>query len=243
MLDKFRELLQKQKIIPKPRRMPKHIAITTEGKIIWAKRNKVELEEAFKKSFVIINSTIKTQIAKNVPVVTFYLLSTDIKELEAFSQVMDYYTAFFSELATDDVVHQNKIKITVLGKWYDLPGRVVEHIKKMVDATKDYDNFFVNFCLNYDGQEEIVDACKLIARQVKAEKIDIDSITKDVFKENIYASYFLPPDLIIKNGIRNVTSGLLLWDSPFATIRFSGKLWPDFGKDDFEKAIEYYQKH
>ena len=232
-----------KEIIKKERKPPKHIAITTEGKIIWAKRNKKELEESFKKSFTIIKELITAQVKYDIPITTFYLLSTDIKELEQFSAVIDYYKEFFEKIADDEEIQKNKIKITVLGKWYDLPGRIVEPIKKMIENTKDYDSFFINFCMNYDGQEEIVDACKLIARMVKNEKINIDSINKNTIKDNVYSSYFMPPELIIKNGIRKVTSGLLLWDSPFTTIYFSEKLWPDFKKEDFEKGIRYFQKN
>ena len=84
--------------------------------------------------------------------------------------------------------------------------------KQVIESTKDYDFFFTNFCINYSGHDEIVDACRLIARQVKAGKIDPNSISRETIKENLYSSYFIPPDLIIKNGKATI-SGLLLWDS------------------------------
>ena len=78
--------------------------------------------------------------------------------------------------------------------------------------------------------------------QVKTDKIELDAVTKENIKENIYASDFLPPDLIIKNGLRQKTTGILLWDSSKSSIYFTKKLWPDFGKDDFEKAVEEFEK-
>jgi len=240
LLEKFRDLITREKTEGIKPKTPKHVAVTTDGIIKWAKLNKIPPEETYKKSNLLIRSTIKTQVKLNIPILTIYLLPSDLKEHEYFSVVIDSIIELFKELSGSETINKNMIKISVLGKWYDLPGRAVEIIKSAIDETKDYDHFFLNFCINYDGHEEIVDACKLIARQIKADKIDVDAIDKDIVKENIYSSYFLPPDLIIKNGKKNVISGLLLWDSINAKIFFTEKLWPDFGKSDFIKALEIY---
>jgi len=170
------------------------------------------------------------------------LIPEELKNEEKFSAFLDKFIEFFNFLKLHALVHENKIKITAIGKWYDLPGRAVDSIKDLVDETKDYDTFFLNFCINYDGQEEIVDACKLIARQIKADKLDVDAINKEVIKENIYSSYFLPPDLIIKNGLRKRTSGFMLWDSSDSEIYFTGKRFPEFTKTDFLNIVKLHQR-
>jgi len=242
MLDKFKDIIKredKEDIIQF--KLPRHIAFVTKGKHIYAERHKVSIENVYKKSNVIILSTIASDVKLNIPITTFYLLSTGSQELEHFSTVVDSLTEFFNELAEKELVHKNKIKVSVFGKWYDMPGKFVDSIKNLMERTKEYDSYFVNFCVNYDGQEEIVDAVKLIARQIKAEKIDAEMINKDMIKENIYASYFLPPDLIIINGSKT-TSNLLLWDSPNAKVYFTNKLWPDFDRVELMDAIREYQK-
>ena len=72
--------------------------------------------------------------------------------------------------------------------------------------------------------------------------IDIDNITKKTVKENTYASYFVPPDIIIKNGKLKRTAGTLLWDSSHAELIFTDKDWPEFTKHDFLKAVGSYKK-
>jgi len=239
LLNKFRDLIKSEKeegIRPKT---PKHIAITTDGIIKWAKKNDKPLEEAYSQSNLLVKSTIKTQIINNIPIITIYLLPSELVRNDSFPAAVDAIVNLFNELKNLEEIKKNMVKISVLGKWYDLPGRAVDAIKEAIDTTKDYDAFFLNFCINYDGQEEIVDACKLIARQIKSEKLDIDAISKDQIKENIYSSYFLPPDIIIKNG-KEVLSGILLWDSPNTRIFFTKKLWPDFSKSDFSDALKEY---
>ncbi len=240
MLDKFKDILKKEEDIIQFK-LPRHIALVTKGKKIYAEKHKISIEKVYSRSTLIITSTIASCVKMGVPITTFYLLSTHAEQLEHFSTIVDSLTDFLNNLAEKEMIHKNKIKVSVFGKWYDLPGKLVDSIKNIIDKTKDYDSYFVNFCVNYGGQEEIVDAIKLIARQVKAEKIDAEMVNKEMIKENIYSSYFLAPDLIIVNGSKR-TSDLLLWDSPKAKVYFTNKLWPDFDKKELMDAISEYQK-
>jgi undecaprenyl diphosphate synthase len=242
MLESIKSIIKKEKYVLKIK-VPRHIGITTDGIEKWALKNNVSYEDAYKRNFLILKSTIKLQVKLKVPILSFYILDQNYdKEDEAYSYLLDAIVNMFDDIAINELVHENKIKISVLGKWYNLPGRVVDAIKKVIEETKDYDGFFVNFCINYDGQEEIVDAIKLLGMQIKSGRMDPELIDKDSIKENIYSSYFLPPDLMIKNGSRKETSGFLLWDSVKTNIYFTNKLWPDFDKTEFLDAIKDYQK-
>ncbi len=219
--------------------LPHHIALSVEGCREYAKKHNIPYDAANRQKFLNIRNIVKSCVKLGIPLFTFYILPTSTDD-EA--DVVDSIVEFFDELNKCDFITENQVKISVLGKWYSLPGRLVEPIKSALENTKDYDKFFLNLCINYDGQEEIVDAAKLIARQVKAGKLDPESIGKSDIKDNIYASYFLPPDLIIKTGTSKKLDGFLLWDSPSAKVYFSNKPWPDFGKLSLLNAIEFFQK-
>ena len=242
MLESVKSMIEKRKYSLKIK-VPRHIAITTDGVEKWALKNNVSFEDAYKRDFLIIKSTVRLMVKLKIPILSFYILEKNIdRESEHYPQLLDSIVDMFDELSESKIIHENKIKVSVLGKWYSLPGRVVDAIKKAIEETKDYDSFFVNFCINYDGQEELVDAIKLIGMQIKSGKIDPELIDKDVIKENIYSSYFLPPDLMIKNGSIKETSGFLLWDSINTKLYFTNKLWPDFDRTEFMDAIKDYQK-
>jgi len=223
--------------------MPKHIGLTTDGIEKWALKNNISYEDAYKRNFLIIKSTMKLQVRLKIPILSFYIMNQNVdKESEYYPHLLDAIVNMFNNVSNNEFINENKIKISVLGKWYNLPGRVVDSIKNAINETKDYDGFFVNFCINYNGQEEIVDAFKLLGMQIKAGRMDPELIDKDLIKENLYSSYFLPPSLMIKNGNRRETSGFLLWDSVNTKIYFTNKLWPDFDKTEFLDAIKDYQK-
>ena len=239
----IRELFNiKQNISINTQNLPRHVALTMNGSIAYANKNNISLDEIFKQRFVNVKNIIKICTKLNIPITTFYVLRNKREDTMHFSSMIDSIAYFFNSLLEWDLIKEKKIKISIIGKWYDLPDRVIEPIKKITSDTKDYDDFFVNFCINYNGQDEIVDACKLIVRQMQAEKLNPDNITKQTIKDNLYSSYFLPPDLIIKTGIKKSFGGLLLWDSAHSRIYLSNTLWPDFGKADFLKAVEWYQK-
>lgn len=217
------------------KKIPKHISILVDGCEEWAELKKQDLNSVYSAEFLNIKNIIKLAVKLDIPILTFH------SRTKADEHEIDQLVHFFELLLGWDLIKENQVKISVLGKWYDLPERLLAPIKKIITETKDYDKFFVNFCINYSGQEEIVDACKLIAHQVKLDRIGPDNVTKELLKENIYASYFLPPELMIITGTKKKTSGLLLWDSSETTIHISNKLWPDFGKEEFFRALKEYQ--
>lgn len=222
--------------------LARHVAVSVYGILDYAKQTKRQIRVVFREQIKKIKEFVAKQVELKIPIMTFDLVSAKAASNEQyFSRLMDGLVEFFRELKDLPIIDKEKIKISVLGKWYYLPGRVIDSIKDIIEYTKDYDGFFLNFCINYDGQEEIVDACRIIARKIKAGKLDPDAIDKEVIKDNIYSSYFLPPDLIIATGKKKSLKSFLLWDSPYAQIHFANKGWPEFTIDEFEKIVKKYQ--
>ncbi len=217
---------------------PKHIGLTVVGNKAWAAKHKTELSAAYKKTFKNLKDIIDQQIKLNIPIMTVYLMPLKLKDPDQLFVLVDSLIDFFKDLTGDDILQKNKVKVSILGKWYDLPSRIVEPVKEITNLTKGYDQFFLNFCLNYEGQEEIVDACKLIAKQVKLDKIDPEVINRQMIKENIYSSYFLPPDLIIATGKDKKLGSFLLWDSAYSELMFPNLFFPDFTVKEFTKILK-----
>ena len=216
----------------------RHIALSLNGIEEWAKDHNQEVVDSWKESLLAVCGIISFQVNKDIPIFTFNVLPMGLKEKDNFLLIVDSLVGFFDHLLSSEVIKKNQIKISVLGKWYDLPGRLVESIKNITVETKDYDRFFVNFCINYDGQEELMDSFRIIARKIKSSTLDPDSITKEEIKENVYSSYFIPPDVIIITGKRKFFGGFLLWDSIKSKIYFSDILWPDIKIDDLNSIIQ-----
>ncbi|MBR9691497.1 di-trans,poly-cis-decaprenylcistransferase [Candidatus Woesearchaeota archaeon] len=243
MLERFKLMLKLWEKEGKPKKAVMHLALTMHGMERWNEQKKAPIQETYRKSFSILKEIIELQIKNNIPILSVYVLPEQLKKENDYPLFLDELIAFLNSIKRLSLVHDNKVKISALGKWYDIPGRAVDVIKEVLEETKDYDKFFVNLCVNYDGREEIADACRIIGRQIKAGKLDVDAINKNSIKENLYSSYFLPPDLIIKSGKISQTTGFLMWDTPYAIIYFTQKYFPEFTKSDFSKAMEFYSSN
>lgn len=156
---------------------------------------------------------------------------------------IDTIVTLFTALMHEPLLDQHQVKISVLGKWYELPERVIEPIKHVISATSDYDGRFVNICVRYDGQEDIADGAKLLAKNVQLGKLAPEQITKTTIKEAMLTSTMLPPNLIILPAPARSTQGVLLWDSTQSTLHFSETYWKDFGKEAFLNSLAFYQRH
>jgi len=130
-----------------------HVAIDTKGVEHWCEKNKVSLEDGYLRSMVRIKELLQVQVEQKIPVFSFLILPLDSKK-ESRTALLKNFKEFIESAFLRTHLIQNKIRVTLLGKWYDLPAELLEGLKKIVEETRYYDNFFLNFCLKYDGQED-----------------------------------------------------------------------------------------
>ncbi|MGV8169163.1 MAG: undecaprenyl diphosphate synthase family protein [Candidatus Nanoarchaeia archaeon] len=223
-------------IIPsilKGKDMPKHLAIDATLIRAWATKNSIDMKEAVKKNSEKINELIDFQLKKDIPILTIHLSTKNEEEINGLKKL-------FLELSKDERLHDKKARVYVLGDWYNSEPELVESIKNLQDTTKDYDQYFVNFCVKYNGQEEIITAAKLLLTKMHAQKLTTKELNIETFKENLPSSYFIPPDLIIINN--TYYTGLLLWDSQGSMIYYTNKYWLDFERKDLDKALDFYNR-
>lgn len=222
-LSKLPQLLQKKST---DKDKPKHIILNLYPIKTTEDTNKAD----YKKLLTNILSIIDAQIENNIPIFTISLgKQVHINENVLFSEIEKILAKAI----------ENKINVTIFGKWYDLKGQLVEELKKLNNETNEYDNFFLNLCINYDGKEEIRDASRVIVKKAVINK-ESDDVTIDLIKENIYSSFLLPPDLVIEPD--TTFRGTFLWDSYNTKIIQLNKPVLDINKIDISKAIEKFSQ-
>ena len=143
-------------------------------------------------------------------------------------------------VVSESTVREEKVKFDVIGRIHLLPEDVQEKIKELIEFTKDHNQNFINLCIMYDGQEEIVDAVKKITE----DNIKSEDITRDLIKSYLYTKSFPEVDYIIRTGMEDGAriSGFLLWDASYAEFKFRTDLWPDYNKEMIIEDIKEYLK-
>jgi len=151
-----------------------------------------------------------------------------------FGIILDAVDAVIKEAT----VKEEKVNFNVIGRVHLLPEDVRIKTKELIEFTKENDQNFINLCIMYDGQEEIVDAVKQIIKNgVKAEDIN-----RDVIKNHLYTRDFPEVDYIIRTGMDDGAriSGFLLWDASYAEFKFRTDLWPDYSKEMVLEDLQDY---
>lgn len=215
----------------------KHIGFIAGGSRAFAQTAGLSVEEAYERRYANVLRTIEACCAKGIPTMTFLLLPYEIHNHRQYPVVVDSLVRFIDALLVWPAVREQRIRIAVLGHWYDMPGRAVEAIKRVLDATAGNDGRLVNLCLNYDGRQEIVDATRLLAHQVRLGKIDPDAISAERIKESVYTASLAPPDLIVKTGTSRRLGSFLLWDSHEADVHITGRPWQEFSTEELDALL------
>ena len=120
------------------------------------------------------------------------------------------------------------------------PQEVQQRIKEIMEDTKDYDGFTVNFAMGYGGRSEIADAAKQIAKDVKEGKVDIEDINEEMVFDNLYLSS--EPDLLIRTGGDLRISNFLPYQSVYSELIFIDKLWPEIEQQDIKDCVEEFKE-
>lgn len=151
-----------------------------------------------------------------------------------FKIILDAVDAVIQEAT----VKEEKVNFNVIGRIHLLPDGVRLKINELIEFTKENNKNFINLCIMYDGQEEIVDAVKNIIKN----GVKVEEINKDVIKNHLYTRDFPEVDYIIRTGMEDGAriSGFLLWDASYAEFKFRTDLWPDYDKEMVLEDIQDY---
>jgi len=182
----------------------------------------------------------------NIRIVTFYALSIENIDKRPKKEI-DFILNLVKEDVFDMInnpenfIHKNKVRMGFFGRLDMLPEDFQEDIKKLIEVTKDYDQYFMNYAIAYGGRQEIIDTCKKIGLKIARGELKPEDINETVIKQNLYTNGMPDPDLIIRTSERRM-SGFLLWQSAYSELAFIDTYWPELTKEQFMAAINDFKE-
>jgi len=229
----------------KIKNLPVHIAIIPDGNRRWARGHKLDAWLGHREGIKNLNELADVVVELGIPHLSFWGSSEDNLKKRPAREVdflLGVFKKKFLELSEDKKIHKNKTKINILGKWREqFPKDVKESMEKAIEATRGYNNFFLNFFIAYSGTSEMIGAVKSIAEKTKEDpKLEISG---ELLKNCLLTRDLPPVDLIVRTGGEpHLSDGFMMWETANAQLYFSNKLWPDFTAADFREAIEDYTR-
>jgi tritrans,polycis-undecaprenyl-diphosphate synthase [geranylgeranyl-diphosphate specific] len=224
--------------------VPHHVAIIMDGNRRFAREFGLAPNEGHVKGKEKLEEVMEWCLELGIKVLTVYAFSTEnlLRQAEEVKYLMDLFEENFLKLAKDERIHKHHIRLTVIGQIDLLPENVQQAIRTALDATKDYDSYYYNIALAYGSRQEIVQAIRSIAEDVRQGKLDIEGIDERTVSSYMYTAQFPDPDLVLRTSGEERVSNFLLWQLAYSELYFTDVYWPGFRKVDFLRAIRTYQQ-
>ena len=226
--------------------IPNHVALILDGNRRWAKRHLTLSQKGHWRGADAVENLLDWCEQLDIKIITLYALSAEnlSRQDEELEYLYDLIQRRLEKLYNDPRIHKNKMRVKGIGRIELLPDSIKEILQKLDDATRGYNNHFLNIALAYGGQLELVDAIKKIGEKIKDGSLDINEIDKAEIESNLYTSH-LPqssPDMILRTSGEKRLSGFLMWQSAYSELVFMDIFWPEFRKIDLMRAIRIFQE-
>ena len=223
--------------------VPRHLAIIMDGNRRFARERGIDVKDGHAKGRDTLEELLDWCLDLNIRILTVYALSTEnlSRPKEEIDALMDLFDRALRQIAVDERVHRHGIRVRVIGNRALLPARVREAIDVAESATAGYSNYRYNVALGYGGRDEIVEAIRALAREVRDGKITPESIDSEAVARHLYTRDLPDPDLIFRTSGEERVSNFLLWQSAYSELYFSDVLWPGLTRLEFLRAIRAFQ--
>lgn len=221
-------------------KVPTHVGIIMDGNRRWARSRGLPTLQGHLRGY------------RNLRTISRYLFKDKgVKYLSVFAFSTENWSRSKKEVgylmrllrrAVDEYLEEcqaEDVRLVVLGGRHKLEPAILEAIGRAETATQDNKTATLALCLDYGGQQEIVDATK----NLLSEKINADELTADAFAAQLYHPEVPSIDLLIRTSGEQRLSGFMLWRAAYAELYFTPKHWPAFSTDDVDAALtEFAQR-
>lgn len=221
--------------------LPNHVGIIMDGNGRWAQERGMIRTMGHKRAVSTLKDLCIHMADMGIKFVSLYAFSTenfkrDIKEVEFLMNL--FIETFNKEFG---FLKEKKCRVVFSGRKEPLPESVLAAMDKIMEETAMNNELVLNICLNYGSHAEMVDMTKKVCEMYKNGEISLDDITEDFIQENMYQN--LPPlDYVIRTSGELRLSNFMMYQASYAEFYFPKVYFPDFNNDEFDKAIEEFNK-
>jgi undecaprenyl diphosphate synthase len=218
--------------------LPRHIAIIMDGNGRWAKKR--GLGRTAGHSVGAENFRRVATYCKDIGIeyLTVYAFSTENwkRPEDEVSTIMGLLEQYLYEAI--EKMERDRVRMKFFGDVSVLPQKLRELIERTARISTQYEGCQVNICVNYGARDEILRAAKSYAEDFAAG--NAPQLSEEEFSNRLYSAGIPDPELVIRPGAEMRLSNFLLWQAAYSELYFSDILWPDFGTEEIDRAIAWY---
>jgi undecaprenyl diphosphate synthase len=218
--------------------LPFHVAIIMDGNGRWARRRGLPVAFGHRAGVQAVRRVIEAARDAGIGQLTLYSFSTEnwSRPSEEVGGLMDLHAEMID--AEVPTLHENDCRVCFVGSREGISSTLLQRMEWAEELTANNKRMILFIAFNYGGRQEIVEA----VRQAIAEGVEPTNMSEADISGHLYSPLMRDPDLCIRTSGEKRLSNFLLWQSAYSELLFSDKLWPDWGKEDFDRALADYAK-
>lgn len=217
--------------------LPKHVGIIMDGNGRWAKKRGLSRSAGHKAGANNFRTITRYCSDIGIKYLTVYAFSTENwkRPSDEVSALMSLFKSYLNEALTD--FKDDSIVVKFIGDKTGFNSELQGLIRENEEESANRDGMVLNIAMNYGSRAEITMAVKKIAEKVKSGELSVEDITEQTVSDNLYTAFQPDPDLVIRPSGEYRISNFLLWQSAYTEYVIMDKLWPDFTKEDMNRAL------
>ena len=222
--------------------IPNHVAIILDGNGRWAKAKGMPRKYGHIQGAKTVEDICEVAYNMGIQYLTVYAFSTENwnrpqDEVDALMKLLRNYMKNCLKRAS-----KNNMCVRVIGEKSRLDDDIRESIEELENATKDNTGLHFTIAINYGGRDELVRATRKIAEKVANGEVKPEEITESMVNNHLDTAGYPDPDLMIRTCDELRISNFLLWQLAYTELYVTPVAWPDFSKEELEKAVEAYNR-
>ena len=223
-------------------KLPQHVAVIMDGNGRWAKQRGLPRVEGHRRGANTLKQMLRYCKNLGIKTLTAYAFSTE-NWSRPIGEV-NFLMSLFERLLQKELkeMEQEEVCINFIGDLAPLPESLQQQIRRSMERTKNNQGVFFNVAINYGSRHEMTNACKAIAEKVRQGKLAAEEISEEIISQHLYTSASCDPDLLIRTSGEMRLSNFMLWQLAYTEIYVTQTLWPDFDRQQFDRALLSFQQ-
>ena len=220
--------------------VPQHVAIILDGNGRWAKSRGKPRTYGHTMGAKNVEPICRAAWDLGIRYLTFYAFSTEnwSRPSEEVSALMKLLESYLKNCIS--IAKKNNMRVKIIGDKSGLADSFRARIRELEEASKDYTGLTLIVGINYGSRDEIVRAARRMLLDYEAGNLSADELDETRFAGYLDTAGIPDPDLLIRTSGEQRLSNYLMWQLAYAELYFTPVHWPEFDREELEKAIEVY---
>lgn len=220
---------------------PRHIAVIMDGNGRWAAARALPRPAGHHMGVRAVKQIVENCARRGVEALTLFAFSSENwqRPRDEVSMLMRRFLEALDQEV--EQLHRNDIRLCFAGDAQQLNAGLRERMAAASALTAGNRGMTLVVAIAYGGRWDITQAARELARRCLAGELALEAIDEDRLGAQLALHGLPDPDLLIRTGGEQRISNFLLWNLAYTELYFCDTLWPDFGEQELDAAIEYFR--